>query len=699
MRPYLVALAVSAALACAARAGEPIYIDDAALHAVQFVDPRVGWAVGDDGVVWHTIDGGGTWEPQPTYTRASFRSLHFLDTLVGWVAGREELPGGGSAGVLLYTRDGGESWHRVLANAVPGINHVRFGDPKTGYLLCDATDQYAAGVFRTQDGGRTWKPLPGPRGPGWLGGDFADGGHGVLTGPWARMALLRPDGFGGADLDRNILGGRNLRGVLLRDQKGVAVGQAGLVLTSGSGGARWGFPDLKLPEEVKKVLDFHCVAGAGEHVWVAGRPGSVVLHSGNRGSDWKVQKTGQPLPLNGIHFFDEKRGWAVGEYGTILHTADGGHTWAVQQRGGQRAALLTVNARPGDCPFDTLAVLGAEEGHLTTALRVTAADSRSAAFARASDPQRFHTAVRQAGGGSGELLWEFPVPQHLANADKQELLTYWNELHAGDAGKQLVRQLVLALRMWRPDVVLVDHPDGKATGNAAGALVAEALHEAFAQAGDPLAFPEQLEHLALQPWTVSKVYARWDRRPEAHVTVDNSHDLPRLETNAREFAAGPAGLIAEAAVSLPADRYYRLLDSRSDGAAALKHLLAGVPASPNGACRRSLGPLVEQKPEVVKAIKACRNLRTLAEAPAGDLVSPEKMLALFGPALKQVPADRGAAALHALAGLYAQRGQWLLRARRICCWPTATRRARVRWTLTAGWCGTTAVPKPAAARN
>src|SRR3954447_13123186 len=100
MRPYLVALAVSAALACAGRAGEPAFIDDAALHAVQFVDPRVGWAVGDDGVVWHTLDGGGTWEPQPTFTRASLRSLHFLDALVGWVAGREELPGGGSVGVL-----------------------------------------------------------------------------------------------------------------------------------------------------------------------------------------------------------------------------------------------------------------------------------------------------------------------------------------------------------------------------------------------------------------------------------------------------------------------------------------------------------------------------------------------------------------------------------------------------------------------
>src|SRR5438132_611793 len=71
------------------------YFDDAALHAVQFIEEegqtREGWAVGDDGVVWHSTDGGKNWERQPTGTRASLRSLHFLTPLHGWVAGREEL--------------------------------------------------------------------------------------------------------------------------------------------------------------------------------------------------------------------------------------------------------------------------------------------------------------------------------------------------------------------------------------------------------------------------------------------------------------------------------------------------------------------------------------------------------------------------------------------------------------------------------
>src|SRR6516225_12315610 len=97
MRPLMVALVAGVALGPALRAGDLPAFDDAPLNAVQFVDANEGWAVGDDGVVWHTIDGGHNWERQPTATRASLRSLHFLNPYTGWIAGREELPNGGGS--------------------------------------------------------------------------------------------------------------------------------------------------------------------------------------------------------------------------------------------------------------------------------------------------------------------------------------------------------------------------------------------------------------------------------------------------------------------------------------------------------------------------------------------------------------------------------------------------------------------------
>src|SRR4051794_10271681 len=166
--PLLPVLLAALLLPPAARAGELRNFEDAALHAVQFVDANEGWAAGDEGAVWHTIDGGRNWERQPTGVRASLRSLYFFNPYTGWAAGREELPnGGGSVGVLLFTQDGGLRWRRVLTNALPGLNVVRFVDATVGYLAGDGSDQYPSGVFTTADGGRSWQPVPGPRCTTW----------------------------------------------------------------------------------------------------------------------------------------------------------------------------------------------------------------------------------------------------------------------------------------------------------------------------------------------------------------------------------------------------------------------------------------------------------------------------------------------------------------------------------------------------
>src|SRR5947199_7260089 len=80
------------------------YFDDTCLRAVQFIDDKEGWAAGDEGVVWHTLDGGKSWARLPTGVRGSLRSVCFLTSEVGWAAGREEQPFGGSVGILLFTR-------------------------------------------------------------------------------------------------------------------------------------------------------------------------------------------------------------------------------------------------------------------------------------------------------------------------------------------------------------------------------------------------------------------------------------------------------------------------------------------------------------------------------------------------------------------------------------------------------------------
>jgi photosystem II stability/assembly factor-like uncharacterized protein len=668
MRSIILALVTSALLALDARAADLRNFDDATLRAIQFVDKDEGWAVGDEGAIWHTINGGKTWERQPSGVIASLRSLHFLNPFTGWVAGREELPhGAGSVGVLLFTQDGGLTWRRATLNSLPGLNIVRFVSHKIGFVAGDGTDQFPTGVFTTTDDGRTWRPVPGPRSPGWLTADFQDQaglkltieGHqdGALAGCWSRLGIFRGNQIRPADVD--YLGPRAMLGLKLAGKDAVAVGQGGLVLLSQqTAGARWTYADLPLPTPVRGDWDFHAVQVVGNHIWIVGRPGSAVLHSGNRGHGWEIFTTGQSLPLHGLFFVDELRGWAVGELGTILATEDGGKNWKLQGRGGQRAAVLFVHSRPMGLPVDTVAVLGGQEGYLTVGLRVNGSDPLSASPGRASEALRFAAAVRLAGGAAGEMLWQFPVPQHLATAEESDLIKSWDQLHAERSAEELLRQLVLALRIWRPDVVITDSPGGKKAGWPVESLIVEAVREAFVRAADPKAFPEQIQTLALAPWKAGKLYGRWQGAAGAEVVLDLNEPSPRLSATPRDFAAPAAALLADGPTVLPSQRFFHLLESRLEGAAKHHDLMQGALLAPGGTARREMPDLTEANPDLLKAIRARRNLQTLAESSAANLASPGQLLAQVGPLLETLPHDQAPAAAFAVASQYARLGQW-----------------------------------------
>lgn len=181
----LVAVAVSPAVAV-----PPVFPDDAPLRAVKFVDAKEGWVAGDHGIIFHTIDGGQTWERQPTPTRASLRGLYFLTPYTGWAVGRTELPNRfGSAGVVLTTADGGATWTELTGSLLPGLNCVQFFDEKRGVVAGDGSDAFPSGVFRTEDGGRTWAMLPGPRAGSWTRMKFTDQTNGVVSGSTTKRVL------------------------------------------------------------------------------------------------------------------------------------------------------------------------------------------------------------------------------------------------------------------------------------------------------------------------------------------------------------------------------------------------------------------------------------------------------------------------------------------------------------------------------
>lgn len=104
----------------------------------------------------------------------------------------------------------------------------------------------------------------------------------------------------------------------------VAVGERATVLLSDDGGAHY--------RQAKRVPVSNTLTGVSfvnERLgWAVGHWG-VILHTTDGGETWAVQRSDMSAdqPLLDVHFMDDQHGVAVGLWSLILYTQDGGKTW------------------------------------------------------------------------------------------------------------------------------------------------------------------------------------------------------------------------------------------------------------------------------------------------------------------------------------------------------------------------------------
>jgi photosystem II stability/assembly factor-like uncharacterized protein len=90
-----------------------------------------------------------------------------------------------------------------------------------------------------------------------------------------------------------------------------------------------------------KVL-IEAVALVGHRLVAVGLDGLVILSDDN-GVSWRQVQIPVQATLTAIRFTDDHVGWAVGHYGVVLHTVDGGEHWTLVEDG-PRAARATLDA-------------------------------------------------------------------------------------------------------------------------------------------------------------------------------------------------------------------------------------------------------------------------------------------------------------------------------------------------------------------
>lgn len=88
------------------------------IRDILFVTPENGWAIGHQGVILKTTNGK-DWEAQKPFTNNLLRSIAFIDDSEGFIVGDSN----NEPGVLFHTTDGGKSWETYFKNK-PNLHDI-----------------------------------------------------------------------------------------------------------------------------------------------------------------------------------------------------------------------------------------------------------------------------------------------------------------------------------------------------------------------------------------------------------------------------------------------------------------------------------------------------------------------------------------------------------------------------------------------
>ncbi len=231
------------------------------------------------------------------------------------------------------------------------LNAVYFMDARRGWAAGDD-----GLVLRTNDGGRSWVTQAVGTGGSINDLYFRDKDNGYLLTAdrilrtvdggvtWREVRRLPAAEFGGAEPE--------LYSVRFAGKKkGWAVGSISrsevvvdsLVLYTDDGGETWRRQIVPTRDELIH-LDFD----GDKRGWIVGDKGTI-LHTADGGQTWTRQRVDTKATLYHIEFINNERGWAVGQRGSILRTVDGGDSWtSVAAPQAARATLLSVGFANSD---------------------------------------------------------------------------------------------------------------------------------------------------------------------------------------------------------------------------------------------------------------------------------------------------------------------------------------------------------------
>ncbi len=287
----------------------------------------VGSTLSNNGVVVVTRDGGETWNFIDPGVPVAFRSVGFIDSLHGWASG--------TPGTVISTTDGGDTWSVDQSPLLYGasLNVIRFGSIENGLVAGEF-----GRLFITHDGGKTWVGQPQSSSSIFNDAAWLDDTTVVLVGKRQQMRST--------DAGRTweeVLAGSHPLGIGFgegRDEAMVA-GDGGQMLYTEDGGLTW-LGRSGGPGE-RNIFDLDLLpSGVGYAVGYGG----AVFRSDDGGDSWMWTERMPPyVPghLTRVFATSETDVVVVAEEGAVYHSSTRGKRWS--------NAVISTDRRLRDIDF------------------------------------------------------------------------------------------------------------------------------------------------------------------------------------------------------------------------------------------------------------------------------------------------------------------------------------------------------------